>query len=66
MLVIKFCGGHSVGETPGPIPNPVAKPLSGEGTALERVWENSTSPQTHTIGKCKQGFGLTNGEAKTI
>jgi hypothetical protein len=37
-------GGHSVGETPGPIPNPEAKTHSADGTAPERVWESRTPP----------------------
>jgi hypothetical protein len=50
-------GGHSGGETPGPIPNPEAKPSSADGTALDRVWESRTPPNTiltmkgtHTVG----------------
>ena len=43
---MKICGDHSQGETPGPIPNPEAKALHGDGTALERVWESSASPLT--------------------
>ena len=34
--------------TPGPIPNPEAKPSSADGTALVRVWE-SRSPPTFNI-----------------
>lgn len=41
---LKICGDHSQGETPGPIPNPEAKALYGDGTALDRVWESSASP----------------------
>ena len=41
----KFCGGHSGRVTPGLIPNPVAKPASADGTALEGVWESKTPPQ---------------------
>ena len=37
-------GGHSVGETPGPIPNPEAKTHSADGTAFERMWESRTPP----------------------
>ena len=44
--LLKICGDHSQGETPGPIPNPEAKALHGDGTAPERVWESSTSPLT--------------------
>ncbi len=39
-------GGHSEGETPGPIPNPEAKPSSADGTAPARVWESRTPPNT--------------------
>src|ERR1700754_1185591 len=42
---VEHChGGHSGGETPGPIPNPEAKPSSADGTALVRVWESRSSP----------------------
>ena len=34
--------------TPGPIPNPEAKPSSADGTALVRVWE-SRSPPTFNV-----------------
>ena len=44
-----FCGGHGPGETPGPIPNPEAKAWHGDGTALERVWESSTSPHLNFL-----------------
>src|SRR3954447_24894207 len=37
-------GGHGERETPGPIPNPEAKPLSADGTALETGWESRTPP----------------------
>ena len=37
-------GGHSVGETPGPIPNPEAKAHCADGTALVRVWESRSPP----------------------
>lgn len=42
---LKICGGHGLGETPGPIPNPEAKTQHGDGTALDRVWESSAPPQ---------------------
>ena len=43
--IVSSCyGGHSVGETPGSIPNPVAKPFSADGTALGRVWESRSPP----------------------
>src|SRR4051794_8459493 len=37
-------GGHGERETPGNIPNPEAKPLSADGTALETGWESRTPP----------------------
>src|SRR5580693_6303809 len=40
------CGGHSEGETPGPIPNPEVKPSSADGTAREASWESRTPPRT--------------------
>ena len=41
-------GGHGERETPGLIPNPEAKPLSGDGTALETGWESRTPPDNHS------------------
>ncbi len=32
--------------TPGPIPNPEAKPDSADGTATEGLWESRTPPNT--------------------
>jgi hypothetical protein len=49
-------GGFSVGETPGPIPNPEAKPFSADGTALGRVWESRTLPAFNHSGE--PGFRL--------
>ena len=46
VTVSQSYGGHSGGETPGPIPNPEAKPSSADGTALDRVWESRTPPNT--------------------
>ena len=43
----KGYGGHSVGETPGPIPNPEAKTHSADGTAPGRVWESRSPPDNH-------------------
>ena len=37
-------GGDSDGVTPVPIPNTVVKPVYGDGTAPERVWESSKPP----------------------
>src|SRR4028118_1616547 len=41
-------GGHGERETPGPIPNPEAKPLSADGTVLETGWESRTPPDNHS------------------
>ena len=43
----KGYGGHSAGETPGPIPNPEAKTHSADGTAPGRVWESRSPPEHH-------------------
>src|SRR5688500_16746126 len=40
-------GGHGERETPGSIPNPEAKPLSADGTALGTGWESRTPPDNH-------------------
>ena len=40
-------GGFGGGGTPGPIPNPEAKPSSADGTALDRVWESRTPPTSN-------------------
>src|SRR5215212_6631713 len=37
-------GGYSEGETPLPIPNREVKPLSADGTWLERAWESRSPP----------------------
>ena len=41
---MKGYGGHSVGETPGSIPNPEAKPVRADGTATGRLWERKSPP----------------------
>src|SRR5687768_3541121 len=50
-MLVRICsqsyGGHGERETPGPIPNPEAKPLSADGTALETGWESRTPPDNH-------------------
>jgi hypothetical protein len=51
-------GGHSGGETPGYIPNPVAKPSSADGTALGRVWESRTPPDSTLERPTPHGVGL--------
>ena len=40
-------GGHSEGETPGPIPNPEVKLFSADGTAREASRESRTPPEHH-------------------
>lgn len=57
--IISSCGDQSLGETPGPIPNPEAKAWHGDGTAPDRVWESSTPPHhtTRTPGRGKQPPG---------
>ena len=62
MLVLRSAercfGGHSGGETPGLIPNPEAKPSSADGTALGRVWESRTPPDsTYSRGPSPDGVG---------
>lgn len=37
-------------ETPGPFPNPEAKPPSADGTAPGRVWESRTLPAIFSWG----------------
>ena len=46
VVLTKCFGGYSGGETPGHIPNPEAKPTSADGTALGRVWESRTPPDS--------------------
>ena len=43
-------GGHSGGETPGPIPNPEVKPSSADGTALVTGWESRSPPRLFEEG----------------
>jgi hypothetical protein len=45
---VRVVGGDGGEGPPGPIPNPVAKLPSADGTALDRVWESKTPP-THTL-----------------
>ena len=44
VCVLWSYGGYCVGETPGPIPNPEAKPYCADGTALVTVWESRSLP----------------------
>src|SRR5437588_10095636 len=48
-------GGHGGGETPGPIPNPEAKPSSADGTAPARMWESRTPPDYIPAGPRNRG-----------
>ena len=50
MVFLRGYGCHSGGETPGSIPNPVAKLASADGTALGRVWESRTQPDIFYMG----------------
>ena len=51
-------GGHSEGETPGPIPNPEVKPSSADGTAREASRESRTPPEHTTEGRPDIGPAL--------
>ena len=58
--VVEECfGGYSGRETPGLIPNPEAKLASADGTALGRVWESRTPPDsTFSRGPPLRGSAL--------
>src|SRR5690606_25086655 len=58
LTVQQSYGGHSEGETPGPIPNPEAKPFSADGTALETGWESRTPPDNPSPKAHPTGVGL--------
>src|SRR5437764_3270116 len=50
-------GGYSEGETPLPIPNRAVKPLSADGTWLERAWESRSPPVfPHEAGRKPPGL----------
>src|ERR1700733_1295780 len=55
LTIPQSCGGHSEGETPGPIPNPEVKPLSADGTAREASRESRTPP--HISSKRADPYG---------
>jgi hypothetical protein len=56
LVIPQSCGGHSEGETPGPIPNPEVKPLSADGTAREASRESRTPPHISSKeGRSPQG-----------
>ena len=45
VMIARLCGGgHSSRETPGPIPNPEAKPARADGTADAGLWESRKPP----------------------
>lgn len=46
---------NSGGETPGPIPNPEAKPANADGTAPGRVWESRKPPTNNNTNKKRGG-----------
>ena len=41
---VNVWGVHGDRETPDPIPNSEVKPVIGDGTAGETLWESSTTP----------------------
>ena len=61
VIIPQSYGGDSEGETPGPIPNPEAKPFSADGTAPATVWESRTPPDT-----IPQGRSLANPTANDL
>src|SRR5690348_18445668 len=56
VVVDSVVGGCDGGGTPGPIPNPEAKPSSADGTAPARVWE-SRSPPTFNMRRPRRVVG---------
>ena len=52
----KCFGGHSERETPGPIPNPEAKPLSVDGTARGTLWESRSPPDIIYKSTCSSHY----------
>src|SRR5215213_9799758 len=60
-ILVRTCsqsyGGHGERETPGHIPNPEAKPLSADGTALGTGWESRTPPDNTSKGPSRQRRG---------
>lgn len=42
---------NSYRETPGPIPNPEAKPVRADGTATGRLWESKSPPTPNNNNK---------------
>lgn len=55
LFVDSVVGGYGGRGTPGPIPNPVAKPSCADGTALDRVWESRSLP-TFNVWRSAPGF----------
>src|SRR4051812_14616209 len=60
---IEFRRQNSEGETPGPIPNPEAKPFSADGTALVRGWESRTPPDFFRPKAFRSSGGLSSFHA---
>ena len=51
---------NSCRETPGPIPNPEAKPAHADGTATGRLWESKSPPTpNNTTTQYSKGRGRT-------
>ena len=48
---------YSSRETPGPIPNPEAKPARADGTATGRLWESKKPPTPNKTNNSIQGQG---------
>ena len=44
---------NSCRETPGPIPNPEAKPAHADGTATGRLWESKSPPTPNNTNTTK-------------
>ena len=60
LFIRKIFRGYSKRETPGSIPNPEAKTLRADGTALLWVWESRSSPLYYSIAPAPPGLFLFN------
>ena len=58
ITIPQVCGDYSKRETPGSIPNPEAKTLCADGTALLWVWESRSSPLYYSIAPASPGLFL--------
>ena len=58
LFIRKIFRGYSKRETPGSIPNPEAKALCADGTALLRVWESRLLPLYYSIAPVSPGLFL--------